>query len=111
MFALGRFQYMRGLPHISNTLNVSKALSASSPLTLSASPMCIQRRGWRSNRHSYIRESSSNWWQKVIGVGAAGYTVVKMKGISVLIPLLKFAKIGPLLSMGASMGAYGWLFG
>jgi hypothetical protein len=35
----------------------------------------------------------------------------KHKGISFLLPVLKFAKIGPLLSMGASMGAYGWLFG
>lgn len=56
-------------------------------------------------------DMDSNWWQKVIGVGAAGYTVVKLKGISLLLPVLKFAKVGPLLSMGASMGAYGWLFG
>lgn len=57
------------------------------------------------------RISSGNWWQKVIGVGAAGYTVVKMKGLTLVFPLLKVAKIGPLLSMGASMAAYGWLFG
>jgi len=71
----------------------------------------IQKRDMRYNRHQNIRSYDSNWWQKVVGVGAAGYTVVKLKGISFLIPLLKVAKIGPLLSMGASMGAYGWLFG
>jgi Zn-dependent protease len=56
-------------------------------------------------------EMNTGWWQKVVGVGAAGYTIVKMKGITLALPLLKVAKIGPLLSMGASMAAYGWLFG
>jgi Zn-dependent protease len=70
-----------------------------------------QKRDIRFDRQRNFNTHNSNWWQKVIGVGAAGYTVVKMKGISLLIPALKFAKLGPLLSMGASMGAYGWLFG
>jgi len=71
----------------------------------------MQTRGFRAGRRLVPNDMTSNWWQKVIGVGAAGYTVVKMKGISVLLPLIKVAKIGPLLSMFASMGAYGWLFG
>lgn len=70
-----------------------------------------QVREFRSGRRVITGNVDSNWWQKVIGVGAAGYTVVKMKGLTFLLPVLKFAKIGPLLSMGASMGAYGWLFG
>ena len=70
-----------------------------------------QNRLYRSERSMSIRNPSSNWWQKVIGVGAAGYTVVKLKGLTFLLPVLKFAKLGPLLSMGASMAAYGWLFG
>ena len=75
------------------------------------SPSSIQTRAFRAGRSVVPGGTNSNWWQKVIGVGAAGYTVVKMKGLTFLIPVLKFAKIGPLLSMGASMGAYGWLFG
>ena len=71
----------------------------------------VQTRPYHSGRRLVPHDMNSNWWQKVIGVGAAGYTVVKMKGISFLLPVIKFAKIGPLLSMGASMGAYGWLFG
>ena len=70
-----------------------------------------QRRFMRFQSRSGLRDINTNWWQKVIGVGAAGYTIVKMKGITLVLPLLKVAKIGPLLSMGASMAAYGWLFG
>jgi Zn-dependent protease len=71
----------------------------------------LQRRWIRYTSGRYNLRKDSNWWQRVVGVGAAGYTVIKMKGISVLLPILKVAKIGPLLSMGASMAAYGWLFG
>lgn len=70
-----------------------------------------QCRSFRAGRRLVPHDIDANWWQKVIGVGAAGYTVVKLKGLSVVLPALKLAKIGPLLSMGASMGAYGWLFG
>lgn len=71
----------------------------------------LQRRYYRSQSGRGLRNINSNWWQKVVGVGAAGYTIVKMKGITFALPLLKVAKVGPLLSMGASMAAYGWLFG
>lgn len=65
----------------------------------------------RFERNRQLGRVNTNWWQKVVGVGAAGYTVVKMKGLTMVLPLLKVAKVGPLLSMGASMAAYGWLFG
>ena len=74
-------------------------------------PVSVQKRYVRFGSRGGLRERDSNWWQKVVGVGAAGYTVVKLKGLSYIVPLLKVAKIGPLLSMGASMAAYGWLFG
>ena len=70
-----------------------------------------QRRSFRVGRNPTRTDSNSHWWQKVVGVGAFGYTAVKMKGLTVFVPLLKVAKVGPLLSMGASMAAYGWLFG
>ena len=72
---------------------------------------CDQRRFARFTRGGLQDGYRGNWWQKVIGVGAAGYTIVKMKGLTFALPLLKVAKIGPLISMGASMAAYGWLFG
>ncbi len=71
----------------------------------------IQMRHYRFGRINNVGLRNNSWWQKVIGVGFAGYTVVKMKGITLVIPLLKAAKVGPLLSIGASMAAYGWLFG
>ncbi|KAF4677959.1 PtdIns(3,5)P(2) sythesis regulation factor [Perkinsus chesapeaki] len=55
--------------------------------------------------------SSGNWWSKVIGVSAAGYAVMKLKGLKILIPVLKFSKAGPLLSMCISTLAYGAVFG
>lgn len=70
-----------------------------------------QKRFVRFNRGRNHGDHNSHFWQKVVGFGAAGYTVFKMKGISFILPLLKIAKIGPLISMGASMAAYGWLFG
>ncbi|KAF4729237.1 PtdIns(3,5)P(2) sythesis regulation factor, partial [Perkinsus olseni] len=54
---------------------------------------------------------SGNWWSKVIGVSAAGYAVMKLKGLKILIPVLKFSKAGPLLSMCVSTLAYGAVFG
>lgn len=65
----------------------------------------------RFNRSLSDQSRTTNWWQKAIGIGAAGYTVVKLKGLTFILPALKLAKVGPLLSMGASMAAYGWLFG
>ena len=91
-------------PH--NSLPNNYAITRASNLAV-----CHQKRGMRYERGISKHTSSSNWWQKVIGVGAAGYTVVKLKGLTFLVPALKFAKMGPLLSMGASMAAYGWLFG
>jgi len=70
-----------------------------------------QQRSFRTRRDLGSYVPSGNWWQKVVGVGAAGYTIVKLKGLTFFLPLIKIAKLGPLVSMGASMAAYGWLFG
>ena len=55
-----------------------------------------------------------SFWQRVAGVSAASYTLLKLNGLKFAIPLLKFTKMGPLLSMVISMGAYtaiyGWQF-
>lgn len=97
---------------VSYSVGISEIRSRLSLIATSVSaPFSIQKRYARFDRRRSLRERDPNWWQKVVGVGAAGYTVVKMKGLSLLVPLLKVAKVGPLLSMGASMAAYGWLFG
>ena len=72
------------------------------------STFALQTRQFRSPRPSRF---DSEWWQRVVGVGAAGYTLVKLKGLSFALPLLKLTKAGPLLSMLVSMGAYGAIFG
>ena len=54
------------------------------------------------------------FWQRVAGVSAASYTLVKLKALKFAIPALKFTKLGPVVSMVVSMGAYtaiyGWQF-
>ena len=69
-----------------------------------------QRREYRFTRNPGL-SNQGDWWQKVVGVGASGYALVKFKGLSFLLPVIKVAKLGPLVSMGASMAAYGYLFG
>ena len=69
-----------------------------------------QIRCFRSSRVPSWRPDS-DWWQKVVGIGAAGYTLVKLKGLSFALPLLKLTKAGPALSMIVSMGAYGMIYG
>ena len=68
----------------------------------------LQTRGFRTPR------MDGNFWQSVAGVSAASYTLVKLKGLQFAVPLLKFTKLGPALSMVVSMGAYtaiyGWQF-
>ena len=49
---------------------------------------------------------------KLLGVSAVGYTAVKFGGaFKIILPVLKLAKAGPLLSMGLTTLAYGAIFG
>lgn len=50
--------------------------------------------------------------QKLLGVSAVGYTVVKFGGsLKIVLPILKLAKAGPLISMGLTSVAYSAIFG
>ena len=70
----------------------------------------IQLAEFRSNRFPRLK-LDGDFWQKAVGVGAAGYTLVKLKGLTLALPLLKMTKMTPLISMLVSMGAYGAIFG
>eukprot|EP00397_Hematodinium_sp_SG-2012_P021630 GEMP01022357.1.p1 GENE.GEMP01022357.1~~GEMP01022357.1.p1 ORF type:complete len:360 (+),score=46.28 GEMP01022357.1:69-1148(+) len=68
----------------------------------------------RATRSSSWRPPNidQNFWQKCIGIGAAGYATVKiLPGLKFAVPILKVAKVGPLFSMVASGFAYGAVFG
>ncbi|CAD7949703.1 unnamed protein product [Amoebophrya sp. A120] len=72
------------------------------------------RKSSGSNRDQFDRKDSTGggFWQRVLGVGAAGYAAVKvLPGLKVAIPLLKLSKMGPLLSLVLSSFAYAYVFG
>ena len=65
----------------------------------------IQVRSFRSsNRNAEIVS-------KTLGASAFVYSLFKLKALKFLLPALKVAKMGPLLSMGISAFAYSFLFG
>jgi Zn-dependent protease len=63
---------------------------------------------FKSNR---LPKFDADLWQKAVGVGAAGYTIFKLKGLTLILPILKVTKMTPILSMLVSVGAYGAIFG
>ena len=111
MLLLRHGQYMRKVTSLNTHRTILSSIPNPAHRQELSGLLVSQKRFVRFDRVTRGSSVNSNWWQKVIGVGAAGYTIVKLKGISLILPALKVAKVGPLLSMGASMAAYGWLFG
>ena len=74
------------------------------------------RRDERKKSYDPRDPENQSFWQRTLGVGAAGYAAFKiLPGLKIAVPLLKLTKAGPLASLLLSSLAYtavfGWQYG